>query len=82
MMPEALKQVGITEDMVEVFRLFTILNDDDLERLIPISEAIASHIEDTGDMRYMTLLDYITTNIEQYEDEHYPIPNSGPEDML
>ncbi len=60
---------------------FQIHSDEDLERAVIYAEELADLFED-GNSEIESLLDYVLNVIDKYEDNHYPVKDPSPIDML
>ena len=66
------KVVGVT----------SVRTESDYERASAIIDALLEIVGDNGEHPLAEVLDYFADQVEKYEDEHSPIPDASPREVL
>lgn len=66
------KLVGVT----------SVRTESDYERASAIIDALLEIVGDNGEHPLAEVLDYFADQVEKYEDEHVPIPDASPREVL
>ena len=72
---------GVEKVVSDYLLRWKITSDNENERAIKELEALTDRYE-AGERDLEPLIDYISGLIVKYEDEHYPVANPSPVDML
>ncbi len=66
----------------ELIGVTSVRTKADYERASAIIETLLDEIGDDEDHPLADVLDYLADQVKVYEDEHYPIPESKPHEIL
>ena len=78
--PQAIFQVWMP--FKQLIGVTSVRTEADYERASAIIESLLDEIGDDEDHPLADVLDYLADQIKAYEDEHYPIPESKPYEIL
>lgn len=78
--PQAIAQVWMP--FKELIGVTSVRTEADYERASAIIEALLDEIGDDEEHPLADVLDYLANQVEAYEDEHFPIPESKPYEIL
>lgn len=78
--PQAIVQVWMP--FKELIGVTSVRTEADYERASAIIEALLDEIGDDEEHPLADVLDYLANQVEAYEDEHFPIPESKPHEIL
>jgi len=78
--PKAIFQVWMP--FKELIGVTSVRTKADYERASAIIETLLDEIGDDEDHPLADVLDYLADQVKVYEDEHYPIPESKPHEIL
>jgi len=78
--PQAILQAWIP--FKEVIGVTSVRTEADYERASAIIETLLDVTRGNEDHPLADVLDYLANQVETYEDEHYPIPEPSPREML
>ncbi len=78
--PKAIFQVW--KPFKELVGVTSVRTKADYERASAIIETLLDEIGDDEDHPLADVLDYLADQVKVYEDEHYPIPESKPHEIL
>ncbi len=78
--PQAIFQVWMP--FKELIGVTSVRTEADYERASAIIEALLDEIEDDEEHPLADVLDYLADQVKAYEDEHFPIPESKPHEIL
>jgi HTH-type transcriptional regulator/antitoxin HigA len=60
----------------------SVRTESDYKRACSIIDALLEVVGDNGEHPLADLLDYFADQVEKYEDEHFPIPDASPREIL
>ena len=78
--PQAIFQVWMP--FKELIGVTSVRTEADYERASAIIETLLDEIGDDEDHPLADVLDYLADQVKAYEDEHFPIPESKPHEIL
>jgi len=78
--PQAIFQVWMP--FKELIGVTSVRTEADYERASAIIETLLDEIGDDEDHPLADVLDYLADQVKVYEDEHFPIPESKPHEIL
>ena len=78
--PQAILQAWIP--FKEVIGVTSVRTEADYERASAIIETLLDATRGQEDHPLADVLDYLANQVEAYEDEHYPMPETKPHEML
>jgi HTH-type transcriptional regulator/antitoxin HigA len=78
--PQAIFQVWMP--FKELIGVTSVRTEADYERASAIIEALLDEIGDDEEHPLADVLDYLADQVKAYEDEHFPIPESKPHEIL
>jgi HTH-type transcriptional regulator / antitoxin HigA len=78
--PQAILQAWIP--FKELLGVTFVRTEDEYKRASAIMESLLDEIEGDEDHPLADVLDYLADQVKVYEDEHYPIPESKPHEIL
>ena len=80
--PETQAIFQVWMPLKELIGVTSVRTEADYERASAIIEALLDEIGDDEEHPLADVLDYLADQVKVYEDEHFPIPESKPHEIL